>query len=208
LLSYYSDVDRDGFDAIFDDRDHVERTQLKKVIGGTTSWDTIRKYPLRPTTAHRDSFYPAHFSSPGVEGSVVVTEISVEFGNATLTYWFTHILVIYAISQQNLNRPAATRTTATNLLNELRHDASAARVPRSMRESDLPNDDERIGRRHVLGALFRALREPRSRQASLSLQAPPKSPSTTRPHSCQFPPRGASSLCHCIRPFSPQSRCK
>lgn len=128
LLNYYSDVDHDGFDAIFDDRNHVERTQLKTVIGETTSWETIRKYLLRPLATHWECFYPAHFNSPGVEGSVIVTEITVAGGNATVKYWFTNVLVIYAISQQILNRPHATRTAATNLLDDLRQGASTDRV--------------------------------------------------------------------------------
>jgi hypothetical protein len=31
LLTYFSDVDHDGFDVIFDDRDRIKKTQLKVV---------------------------------------------------------------------------------------------------------------------------------------------------------------------------------
>jgi hypothetical protein len=128
LLNYYSDVDHDGFDAVFDDRDHVERVQLKTVTGGTRSWDNIRKYVLRPAARRWEAFYPHHFNSWGVEGGVILTEIAVAGGIANVTYMFTDLYVIAGIAANVIPRHHSVRAAANTLIQNLGQGASSESV--------------------------------------------------------------------------------
>ena len=88
LLTYYTDVDHDGFDVILDDRDNLRKTQLKTVASdsGTKSWG-IHRSILRPVP---NNFEPLGFNydvnNPnwGVEGGVILIDYEPK-GSASMS---------------------------------------------------------------------------------------------------------------------------
>src|SRR5210317_2265514 len=80
LLTYYSDVDHDGFDLIFDDRHTVRKIQLKTAskVSTTPNWK-IHRSIIRPTRDNWERLGFAHQgfiheTEAGVEGGFVLME--------------------------------------------------------------------------------------------------------------------------------------
>jgi hypothetical protein len=102
LLTYYTDVDHDGFDVILDDRDYLRKIQLKTVAksASTQSWD-IHRSIIRPVP---NNFEPLGFNydveNPnwGVEGGVVLIEYEPKGEAIDVSYYFTDIFIITALS--------------------------------------------------------------------------------------------------------------
>lgn len=159
LLTYYSDVDHDGFDIIFDDRHTVRKVQLKTVAStaSTKSWD-IHRSILRPERSNweRLGFFhrgPAHETDCGVEGGVILMRYDANKPDLPVTYHYTDIYVITAIALQHVPRHHTVYTAAANL------------------RSELPNGGltDKIG---VSEGLFIQVTTPSNLLAMLSMQAP------------------------------------
>lgn len=116
LLTYYSDVDHDGFDIIFDDRDTLKKVQLKTVRRGaaTNSWD-IHKHLLRPTLRNWEVFGYDFVASPGVEGGVVLMEYEVGAQSTAVDYYYTDLYVITMSALEFRNVHYATRDAAQGI---------------------------------------------------------------------------------------------
>jgi hypothetical protein len=130
LRSYYSDVDHDGFDVILDDADRVVRLQLKTrlVPAKKARWDDIRKYVLRPVPRYWESFGLPFEASPGVEGGVIVMELTINGLTVNVRYGFTDVYILGLIAQNVINRHHTVRTAAKHLLTALGTGASNACV--------------------------------------------------------------------------------
>ncbi|WP_152051768.1 hypothetical protein [Tautonia marina] len=130
LRSYYSDVDHDGFDAILDDADRVVRLQLKTLLNTSKKkrWDDIKKYVLRPVPRNWERFGYEPAASPGVEGAVVLMQLTVNGQNVSVQYNFTDIYIIAGIAQSIIDRHHTVRTASTNLLAAIGQGASNGQV--------------------------------------------------------------------------------
>lgn len=123
LLTYYSDVDHDGFDVIFDDRIMVRKVQLKTFAKAsrTSQWQ-IHRAVLRPT---HDTWLALGFFHPGlirhtdvgVEGGVVLIEYDPNNNDLPVTYYYTDIYAITAIALSHWTRKSRT-IAAAKLLRE------------------------------------------------------------------------------------------
>jgi hypothetical protein len=122
LQTFYSDVDHDGFDVVFDDREVIRKVQLKTVsaTATTSSWD-IHRHILRPRPDHMNEFGFGSSDPYGVEGGVILIEYKVPDGmNAVeVTYWYTELSLVAAISLGLVARGSPTTTAAENLRREL-----------------------------------------------------------------------------------------
>ena len=117
LQTYFSDVDHDGFDVIFDDGDNLRKVQLKTVGANadTTSWD-IHKGILRPLPNNYEEMGFNFEGFWGVEGGVVLIEYFIDAKNAICTsYLFTDIYVINAIAVELIARHGNTKKAAIAL---------------------------------------------------------------------------------------------
>ena len=121
LLTYYCDVDHDGFDIIFDDRYTVRKVQLKTVGKGTPtgSW-MIHRSVLRPTRHNWEDFGflytdTADSTDFGVEGGVVLMEYDAATPDFPVTYFYTDIFIITAIALGHLHTHASTTQAAKDL---------------------------------------------------------------------------------------------
>lgn len=120
LLTYYSDVDHDRFDVIFDDRDLLRKVQLKTAVKESTqSWE-IHQGILRPTLFDWEELGfcilgPIAECPAGVGGGVVLMEYEVKGSAIEVIYSFTDIFVISAISLGLLKRPGTTKAAADAL---------------------------------------------------------------------------------------------
>lgn len=125
LLTYYSDVDHDGFDIIFDDHHTVRKVQLKTVSSTktTSSWE-IHRSILRPERQNweRLGFYHPgvmHETDVGVEGGVILVEFDATDAQLPVAYYFTDIYVITAIALGHLDRLTTSIEAANNLRTDL-----------------------------------------------------------------------------------------
>lgn len=125
LQTYYSDVDHDGFDIIFDDHHTIRKVQLKTIMvrSKTSSW-AIHRSILRP---EHNNWEPLGFfhngmaykTECGVEGGVILMEIDAEKPDLLVTYYYTDIYVITAIALGHLNRNSKTVVAAKTLRTDL-----------------------------------------------------------------------------------------
>ncbi|WP_050907543.1 hypothetical protein [Vibrio harveyi] len=100
LNAYTPEVDKDGFDIIFDDQDSMTKVQLKTVMekAGTTSWD-IHKTILRPDPMICEDlgFEPSPMGT-GHQGGVILIEISdCNQSGFSVQYYYTDIIVLCAL---------------------------------------------------------------------------------------------------------------
>ena len=134
LQTYYSDVDHDGFDIIFDDRHTVRKVQLKTVSHSATtkSWE-IHRSVLRPTRDNweRLGFFhkgPAHETECGVEGGVILMRFDGSNPALPVAYEYTDIYVITAIALKHLPRHHSVYTAAKNLRGNLKDEALTDKI--------------------------------------------------------------------------------
>lgn len=128
LQNYYSDVDHEGFDLILDDGMNLRKIQLKSVgRDATTAKWNINRGLLRPMANNLEAL-GFQYKSPqfddgricwGAEGGVILIDYDVQDGNVNVTYRFTDIYVIPAISLGILKRPAGTVKGADDLRKSL-----------------------------------------------------------------------------------------
>ena len=130
LQSYYSDVDHDGFDVIFDDGDNLRKIQLKTVGRDSTknSWP-IHKSILRPLANNYEELGFNFDGNWGVEGGVVLVEYFIDELNAIqVKYFYTDIYIINGISLEVIPRHGNTRNAADNIRNDLQTGGSREQV--------------------------------------------------------------------------------
>ncbi len=130
LLSYYSNVDHDGFDAILDDRDLLKKCQVKTRMtpGGAATWP-IRKHLLRPNLRTYEMFgYEAGPAGEGVQGGIILMELTPQAASIDLTYYYTDIYVIKAVGLGIIPRHGNVRNAANNLLEHLAEGPSSETV--------------------------------------------------------------------------------
>ncbi|HCG7089293.1 TPA: hypothetical protein NJ342_004561 [Vibrio parahaemolyticus] len=100
LNAYTPEVDKDGFDIIFDDQDSMTKVQLKTVMekAGTTSWD-IHKTILRPDPILcEDLGFEPSPTGTGHQGGVILIEISDCNQNGfSVQYYYTDIIILCAL---------------------------------------------------------------------------------------------------------------
>jgi hypothetical protein len=133
LLTYYSDVDHDGFDVVLDDRDYVRKIQLKTVARDacTQSWDIHRSIirPIAPNFEALGFNFDVNNPNWGVEGGVVLIDYEPQGEAIDVRYYFTDIYVITAISLGLLpHRHGATVGAANALRADLFNGESSAEI--------------------------------------------------------------------------------
>jgi hypothetical protein len=121
LNVYLPEVDKDGFDMIFDDQDVVVKTQLKTVMkkAGTSNWK-IHKRILRPelNMIEKLGFEPSPYGE-GVGGGVIVIQVDAS-KELSVKYFYTDVLILCAFRDELINtkRPP-NRKVINNLFQEL-----------------------------------------------------------------------------------------
>lgn len=133
LLSYYSDVDHDGFDLFLDDRDKLRKYQVKSRVlpGGKRNWP-ILKSVLRPSAGVAEAlgFEPGGPAAEGTQGGVILTDATTPTDDALeVAYSFTDVFVVKAIALGALPGKAwNTVETANTLLGALAEGPSHDKV--------------------------------------------------------------------------------
>lgn len=133
LLTYYTDVDHDGFDVILDDRDYLRKIQLKTVAKGavTQTWE-IHRSIIRPIAPNFEALgFDFDLEKPnwGVEGGVVLIEYEPKGEALDVRYFFTDIYVITAIALELLpHRHGATVAAANTLRADLFNGPSNSKI--------------------------------------------------------------------------------
>ena len=98
LNIYVPEVDKDGFDVIFDDQESLAKIQLKTVMrqAGTSKW-SFHKRLLRPTPFRCEKL-GFEFSPHGVgdEGGIILIEIDAS-DKFKVRYFYTDITIICGI---------------------------------------------------------------------------------------------------------------
>lgn len=108
LNTYFDDVDHDGFDVIYDDRDTLKKMQVKSVFSAsdTQQWN-IRKGMLRPPfeLIERIGYEPSA-SGEGNGGGVILQEFDVSADGRVLEvrYLYTDVFVIEAFRHGVVSR--------------------------------------------------------------------------------------------------------
>jgi hypothetical protein len=100
LQIFAPEVDRDGYDVIFDDRDNQRHIQLKTVLcsSGTVHWKGKKRF-LRPSLAYAErlGFVPA---KSGLGGGVILIEIDDATNDGTVRYAYTDYFITLALFQR------------------------------------------------------------------------------------------------------------
>jgi hypothetical protein len=129
LLTYYSDVDHDGFDVIFDDRDRLIKVQLKTVaVDSSTTSCVVHKSLIRPEVRNWETFGLVPGPSPGVEGGVVLMEYIAGDGTMDIAYYYTDIYIIALRMLGILSTRTETRRAAADLMAALQDGKSADKL--------------------------------------------------------------------------------
>ncbi len=100
------DVDRDGFDIILDDKDREVKIQLKTVLDDskTQCW-SIHKTLLRPRSELCEKLgFEDSPSGTGIQGGIILVELSPKIDSLDVTYYYTDILVITALRLLIVNK--------------------------------------------------------------------------------------------------------
>ena len=106
LRIYTPDVDRDGFDIILDDKDREVKIQLKTVLDDskTSSWK-IHKTMLRPSYEFCEELgFECSPEGTGIQGGIILVELSPGSDSLDVTYYYTDILVITALHRRIVNK--------------------------------------------------------------------------------------------------------
>jgi hypothetical protein len=126
LVLYSPDVDRHGFDVIFDDGETIRKIQLKTVVltEATTPkdrWD-IHKTILRPSDelCERLGFEPSP-TGTGVQGGIILMELTPKENHLDVVYKYCDIFVIYAISYGIVNKHKAIEANAESFYKSIRN---------------------------------------------------------------------------------------
>ena len=136
LRFFTPDVDRDGFDMILDDGSREVKVQVKTVLDDskTTSW-WIHKTMLRP---RNEICEPLGFeespSGTGIQGGIILVELSPRIDSLDVTYYYTDILVITALFMRIVNKtPRIAKSTFLSFYRRIQLGTSHDRisVPRS-----------------------------------------------------------------------------
>ena len=97
LNIYTPEVDKDGFDIIFDDQDSLTKVQLKTVMAktSTNSW-SIHKALLRPDPYICEQLgFESSPSGTGYQGGVILIEIEeTEETGFEVKYYYTDIIIL------------------------------------------------------------------------------------------------------------------
>lgn len=98
LNTYFDDVDRDGFDVIFDDHDYIKKTQVKSVCHSskTLSW-LIHKKIMRPSFENIEKLgFECSPTGEGTEGGVILIEFKDSSPLLDIDYYYTDLFVLLA----------------------------------------------------------------------------------------------------------------
>ena len=136
LRIYTPDVDRDGFDMILDDRSREVKVQVKTVMDDskTTSW-RIHKTMLRPSFEICEPLgFEESPSGTGIQGGIILVELSPRIDSLDVMYYYTDILVITALFRRIVNKtPRIAKSTLHSFYRRIQTGTSHERisVPRS-----------------------------------------------------------------------------
>jgi len=136
LSIYIPDVDRDGYDVIFDDRDSIKKVQLKTFLTTTSSWD-IHKSIVRPHFhASEDLGLEPSPTGSGCQGGVILIEIKLKEDEVTTSYWYTDIFILKALQLGIVTRkPKIKGSILNNFYEELRNGVSYEKIKIKMKKS-------------------------------------------------------------------------
>ena len=106
LRIYTPDVDRDGFDIILGDGNREVKVQLKTVLDDSqTPGYTIHKTVLRPSSELCEKLgFEDSPSGTGIQGGIILVELSPKIDSLDVTYYYTDILVITALRLRIVNK--------------------------------------------------------------------------------------------------------
>ncbi|MBN8605122.1 MAG: hypothetical protein J0M26_29265 [Planctomycetes bacterium] len=130
LQTYYSDVDHDGFDVIFDDTVNLRKVQLKTVgsKATTANWE-IHKCILRPIHNNCEELGFDFTASSGSEGGAILIQYeTIGTADVEVKYYFTDIYLISAVVLGLLPRNKNTIEAAERVRNELTVGTSTEKV--------------------------------------------------------------------------------
>ncbi|MCF6459157.1 hypothetical protein [Pseudoalteromonas sp. MMG024] len=105
LNAYTPEVDQDGFDYIFDDKDLLSKIQLKTVMkrANTKNWQ-IHKSLLRPDMyIAEDLGFTCTQSHTGYQGGVILIEIEDNNG-LNVAYYYTDIIILCGLRDKIINK--------------------------------------------------------------------------------------------------------
>jgi hypothetical protein len=132
LQVFAPEVDRDGFDVLFDDGDMDRRFQLKSFTksSGTTKWK-VHKRLLRPR--YRDAQllgFPISAEGVGLGGGLIVILIDDSTDVCTVTYYYTDIFILTALAEGMMvhSTGAERRELCARFLRNLHHGVGKERV--------------------------------------------------------------------------------
>lgn len=106
LNSYFDNVDHDGFDVIFDDKDYIKKIQVKTVQKkGTTKTWAVHKRLLRPSwgLVEKLGFESSAFGE-GSEGGVVLIEFWDDGQELRADYYYTDTFILTLFSCELIKR--------------------------------------------------------------------------------------------------------
>ncbi len=125
LITYRSDVDHDGFDVIFDDRQMLRKFQVKTVLGGTNFWN-IHKRLLRPEMYSADNFgFESSTTGIGQEGGVILMKTTEQpDGQLTVEYGYTDLHILTAIELDIIPRHPNAKNGVDRVMADLRRNTT------------------------------------------------------------------------------------
>lgn len=118
LNVYTPEVDKDGFDIIFDDQDLLKKVQLKTVMAKTSteSWD-IHRTLLRPDPYICEQLgFEFSPSGTGYQGGVILIEIEdTEENGFKVKYYYTDIIILCGLRDKIIktNNPPSQKSLRT-----------------------------------------------------------------------------------------------
>lgn len=131
LNSYFDDVDRDGFDVIFDDQDSLRKIQVKSVSASasTASWE-IHKKILRPGWYLGEQLgFGGSPAGEGSEGGVILMRFKDVNGKLEVEYSYTDVFVLSAFHCGVISRKhPASRKAVDKCIAEARRGIGTERV--------------------------------------------------------------------------------
>jgi hypothetical protein len=130
LQLYFSNVDRDGFDVVIDDRDELKKVQLKTVLSGvgTVSWN-IHKRLLRPRLQMIEDFgFEPSPAGEGVGGGVILMHVAPQETTVDIRYYYTDLYVLAAMRVGAISVDADSQGTAEGMWTSLMADPISGNV--------------------------------------------------------------------------------
>lgn len=119
LNIYTPEVDKDGFDIIFDDQDSLTKVQLKTVMAkSTTNKWAIHKTLLRPRPHVCEQLgFESSPSGSGYQGGVILIEIEeTKESGFQVKYYYTDIIILCGLRDNIINVIKAPREQTLNTL--------------------------------------------------------------------------------------------